>query len=292
MVTTLQILQVAKKDIVKFFEESPQQIYDYSEIKEIIEDNTENWRLPKTLTANKFLAYLTQNTQLKQNRLEFKRPIIKYTWGDVSPYQLFQSLRKGAYFSHYSSVYFHNLTEQLPKTFYVNAEQKPKPFARGKLAQGRIDFAFQKPTRMSQNYAKHKNIKVFILEGMFTDNLGITEINDSDGNSLRLTNIERTLIDITVRPEYSGGIYEVLKSYQLAKDKVSINHLAAMLRQLNYIYPFHQAIGFYLERAGYRDSQIKLLQDFDFEYDFYLMHQMKEKSYSKKWKLFYPKGFD
>ena len=26
-----------------------------------------------------------------------------------------------------------------------------------------------------------------------------------------MTNIERTLIDITVRPNYSGGVYEILR---------------------------------------------------------------------------------
>jgi len=37
-----------------------------------------------------------------------------------------------------------------------------------------------------------------------------------------------------------------------------------------------EAIGFYLEKAGYKDSQIKLLNKFAIKYDFYLTHQMKE----------------
>ena len=134
---------------------------------------------------------------------------------------------------------------------------------------------------------------VYLLEGMFTSNLGVTEMEGPDGENLRLTNLERTLIDITVRPEYSGGIHEVLKAYQSARDRVSINTLVATLRKIGYLYPYHQAIGFYLEKAGgYRDSQIGLLRNFEFNYDFYLMHQIKESAYSKRWRLYYPKSLD
>ena len=68
-----------------------------------------------------------------------------------------------------------------------------------------------------------------------------------DYGPLRFTNLERTLIDAAVRPVYAGGVFEVRKAYQLAKEKVSVNRLAALLQKLNYIYPYHQAIGFYLE---------------------------------------------
>jgi hypothetical protein len=82
-----------------------------------------------------------------------------------------------------------------------------------------------------------------------------------------------------------------LKAYKLARPKVSVNKLAATLKKLDYIYPYHQAIGFYLERAGvYTESSIALLRKFDFKYDFYLTHQIKEKAYSERWRLYFPKG--
>jgi hypothetical protein len=66
-----------------------------------------------------------------------------------------------------------------------------------------------------------------------------------------------------------------------------------MLKKLNYIYPYHQAIGYYIEKAGnYNDAQIELLREkFKFERDFYLTYQMKDTKYSKKWRLYYPNNF-
>ena len=291
MVTRLQILEVAKRDVVGFFEESERQVFDLSQITDIISKNVGKWRLPQTITTAEFLAFFTERTKLREVRLKFRRVSIKYVWGNVPFYKFLLSIKREAYFSHYTAVSFHNLTDQIPKTAYVNVEQKPNPYPKGELEQGRIDWAFKRPTRISKNCAKYKGFMVYLLEGMFTANLGVIEMKGPEGENLRLTNLERTLIDITVRPEYSGGVYEVLRAYQFARDKVSINTLVATLKKLGYLYPYHQAIGFYLEKAGgYRDSQIKLLRNFNFDYDFYLVHQIKEPAYSSRWRLYYPKG--
>ena len=52
-------------------------------------------------------------------------------------------------------------------------------------------------------------------------------------NGVRVTDLERTLIDIAVRPEYAGGVYEVLNVYRLAKGKVSANNEKLTSGQLN-----------------------------------------------------------
>ncbi len=104
----------------------------------------------------------------------------------------------------------------------------------------------------------------------------------SEHGPLRFTNLERTLIDATVRPVYAGGVFEVRKAYELAKEKVSVNRLAALLQKLDYIYPYHQAIGFYLERAGYKVGLVSLLRRFPMEFDFYLAHDMGQTEYVQR----------
>jgi hypothetical protein len=86
-------------------------------------------------------------------------------------------------------------------------------------------------------------------------------------------------------------VFEVRKAYELAKDKVSVEKLVAMLRKLAYTYPYHQAIGYYLDRAGYEPGEVELLHQSPMEFDFYLTHQMSQTDYVKKWRLFVPKGF-
>jgi len=285
-------LKIAKPDILKLFRSLSNRVYKRSQIDEIISQNREFWRLSSATTVNKFIAFLIEEKKLKEIKLKFpKRTEIRYTWGDVSIYEMALTLKPDSYFTHYTAMFLHQLTEQIPKTIYLNQEQQQKPNREAHLTQSSIDLAFKRPVRVSNNIALCGEYNICLLNGMHTGRLGVIETLGSEGEKIYVTDVERTLIDITVRPTYSGGIFEVLNAYRLARNKVSINKLSAILQQLNYIYPYHQAVGFYLDIAGnYKDSSIALFKKFGMKYDFYLIHQMKDMAYSKEWKLFYPKG--
>jgi hypothetical protein len=110
------------------------------------------------------------------------------------------------------------------------------------------------------------------------------------GSTLDVTNLERTLIDIVVRPYYSGGVYQVLEAYRGAKGRASVETILTTLKELNYVYPYHQAIGFYMAKAGFPKNQYDQLKDLGMEFDFYLAHNLREREYDADWKLYVPKG--
>jgi hypothetical protein len=242
---------------------------------------------------------LIDSGKLSVFEFPFPKPYKKktvYAWGPVPFYEVVLGISPKCYFSHYSAVKIHGLTEQTPKTFYVNEEQRLESWLAGRLTQATIDAAFRRPVRVTRRVAETDDYRVIFLNGKNTANLGVVEqeFKGTEGERfgrIRVTNVERTLIDVTVRPVYSGGVSEVFKAFKLARERVSVNRLAAMLKKLAFIYPYHQAIGFYLERAGYRSSSLDLLRSIPREFDFYLEHGLKEKEYVKEWRLFIPKWF-
>ena len=288
---------IAKPSIVAFLDARGQRIYRRSEIAELFAQNRSYeggaWRLTQSLSVNGFIKLLLEHTKLRQATFAFpSRKETRYTWGDVSTYELVLSIRADSYLSHYTAMYVHDLTEQVPKTIYLNSEQTAKPKPVGPLQQDRIDFAYGRPSRVSKNFAEYGDYQICMLSGKQTGNLGVVSQLGPEGESLRVTNIERTLIDIAVRPVYAGGVFEVAGAFRRAKDKVSLNRLAATLKKLDYIYPYHQVIGFYLDQAGvYKQSAVARFLQMGLDFDFHLTHKMKEVEYSKKWRLFFPKGF-
>lgn len=283
-------LSSRKSHIVRFFNKGGPNVFRFSDIRATFVINKELWGLKKNIKSYDFFDFLLNETRLKKVSFKFpSRTEIRYLWDEVSIYEVALSIKPDSYFTHQTAMYIHKLREKAPKMIFLNFEQPPHYTDHKDLSQESIDVAFSRPQRISRNIASFRGKKIYILNGMHTGKLGVIMITGSRGEKMPVTNIERTLIDIAVRPSYSGGVFEVLKAYKKAEGKVSIKKLILMLRSLNYVYPYHQAVGFYLEKAGYTDPSMNLLRDFGMRYDFYLAHDMKEMGYSEEWKIFFPK---
>lgn len=288
-------LQISKPDIVRFFSEKAPRVMKLRELAAILSEQRGGWRLAQNTTLHEFVRFLEKSANLKRYEFEFPtRPETLFVWGAVPSFEILQHLKPDCYFSHYTALRLHGLTEQVPKVVYVTYERTAGA-THSELSQAAIDAAFKMPARVSNNGADFGDQRVVLLNGASTGALGVIghtiEHGAEAGISVRTTNLERTLIDAAVRSAYCGGVFEVAKAFELAKASLSVNSMSAMLKQLDFAYPYHQAIGFYLERAGYRSSTLDLLRRFPMVFDFYLTHGMTETVFDEKWRLHVPKGF-
>lgn len=289
-----QVMNHVKPLILKEFQNYGKgTVFALSDIKKMFIANKEKWTLPKVTRVKDFIKFLIDKDilQVITEHISENYSIKKYLYGDAHRYKTALSLRKNSYLSHYTAVYIHSLTDNVPKNIYTNQEQSYKYSYNSELSQKNIDFAFSRPMRRTNHIVTFNQFKVYLINGKYTNKLGVINHNAEHGQ-VEVTNLERTLLDITIRPGYSGGINEVLNAYVAAKDKLSVNKLIAYLKKLKYTYPYHQAIGFYLEQAGYKESQLKLVENIEMKYEFYITYGIKDKAYSKRWKLFYPKNFN
>ena len=279
---------VAESSIKAFFKDGKEKVFNKEQLSEILEQNRVLWNLPFSMNVDKFIEKLLGSEILSKREVVFHGNYSnkeRYLVSDATLFQVAVSLVNKSYLSHYSAAYLHNLTNQVPKTIYISFEQSKKNNVDRELEQRAIDSAFLKPQRKSATTTIYEGYTFLLHNGMYSNRSGIYSLNE-----LPVTNIERTIIDIAVRPGYAGGVDSVLDIYRKAIDKISMNKLVATLDKLNFIYPYHQTIGFYLEKAGLSESKLEILRKREMLFDFYLTYEMIEKEYNKTWRHYYPKG--
>ncbi|MDH6365657.1 putative transcriptional regulator of viral defense system [Enterococcus sp. PF1-24] len=286
-------------------------ILNRSTIIQILNDLKIENKISNRTTKSLFVTYMVNVLKLFEEMTIFDEKrgttLTRYvaTYTPVSPYEIALSLLSKSFLSHYSSLYVSDLTINNPKNIYINKEQSKKNISnnQNKISQGRIDYAFSKKMRsttMIYNFQYHQEFyRVHVLNSKNTNNTGVVyrqPINFS--KKIRVTNIERTLIDIVVRPQYSGGVQEILEAYIEAKEYIDINKLIAYLKKFDYSYPYYKSILFFLKYASYDLDQIEtfeqnfILNSIENDVNFYLDYQIINKKLNKEIGIYYPALLD
>ncbi|MBI1192766.1 MAG: hypothetical protein GC205_06270 [Bacteroidetes bacterium] len=280
-------------NVEKFFDQSKIRAFTGKGFQRVIESNRKAWGISKRYTVDNLLQHFINSNAITVNYFiqNSGDSIPIYSWKSNDDFTAMSGLKPNVYFSHYTSLYLHQLSLQLPKTIYLNYEHGKLSGADKRdvhLTQEAIDVAFKAGQRSSQQAFFFRDKKVVLLNGKYTNKLGVINISTAE-KCYDYTDLERTLIDVCVRPVYAGGVFEVLEAFKQAKGKLNVAKLEDYLNALDFIYPYHQVVGFYLERAEYPEEEIERFRR-ESKFKFYLTYNMRNKEYSEKWCLYYPKG--
>jgi len=257
----------------------------------IIIANRSEWGISSSRPVKKIIEFLLQKQLLIENTIRLENTSIRiFSWKTKDEFTLISGLKHNGYFCYYSATFLLGLTQQLPRTYYLNHEHSDPIYRQGtfKLTQDDIDAAFSGEQRKSGLVYQLGNKKVILTNSKYTGRLGLV-LNKNENQCFYHTDLERTLIDCTVRPAYAGGVAEVLGAFKKALKQLDVEKLYHYLQELDYAYPYIQAIGFYLEKAGFSKDQLALF-DSEKEFDFYLTYNISIKSYDSRWRLYYPRG--
>ncbi len=287
-------LTLAKNDILSIFSQTPQKVYSRAQLATVLLQNRRAWHLADRATLRDFISFLIKHGDLRARKFRaetYGHEITRYCWGETSLLELALSLKPRAYLCHATAMNLHGLAKLSTRAVYLNVEQSAKPTIDGSLTQEGINRAFSGKQRHSNLIYNCNNVSIIMISGKNTDRLGVEEIAGPESESLQVTNLERTLIDIVVRPAYAGGTSQVLKAYRAAKDRMAVDRLLVILKKLDYVYPYHQSIGFLMQKAGYPEKSYAKLRALGLNHNFYLAHGIQQPEYSTDWRLFHPRAF-
>jgi predicted transcriptional regulator of viral defense system len=281
-------LPKASETVREFFSKSTQKVFTLEELDFILQEYITKWALPVS-NVEDFEKQLVQSNILRANEFHFEERIksqIRFWSPKADIYDVAVSLIPRAHLSHITALFLLGIVRKPPKSIYITSEQSKKESSThtSELEQDKIDYAFSKPQRQTNTKCRYSGKEIIALNGMFTNKAGIINISGKP-----VTSLERTLIDITVRPSYGGGVSEVFKAFIRAKNDIDVDVLINLLDSINYTYPYYQSIGFYLEKAGYDTLLISKLRKRKKFVNFYLDYAIEHPDYSEEWRIFYPK---
>lgn len=164
---------------------------------------------------------------------------------ELNPYELVMEAYYDGVLAYATAMQLHQLTDQRFKTFHIlvptSQLEDGKP-----LDVAAVDaLLFGPPTRLKvfDDYEvdphKVKSESVFGYE-----------IIKPDGFSLRVTDLERTLIDGFRYPRHCGGLDEVFRGWVRAYDLIDLDKLTRYVEQFN--------VGILYQRAGFVLEALKL----------------------------------
>lgn len=210
----------------------------------------------------------------------------------LNPYEIAHAMFPQEYFCNLSSIYYHSLTNQVPKAIYICTSAKRINV--NTVNNNELRRAFIKPHRHTNHVYTLNDYKVIVVERARISDSGVVESHPPSTllpNTSRVTCIERALIDAVVSPQYNGGIVSVYTYFRNARDMLNMARLIKIYRQLDFVYPYSQSIGFLLDRAGMPKYASVIYKKFPPERSFFVDHDAKTSwIYDKKWNLYYPAG--
>jgi|HubBroStandDraft_4_1064222.scaffolds.fasta_scaffold150758_2 hypothetical protein len=190
--------------VAKQLSASAQHVFSASDLIEFLDDLRADGVLPKSPSSHKLHQLIVDSGIVQEIKITATYPFEskRYHRGPFSPYELALSLKPDSYLSHGTAVYLHKLSAHEPNMIYVNKEQSPKDSS-GDLTQAGIDRAFSTKQRTSGFQLHHGRTTITLLNGKHSGRLGVVTMQGPNGEPLEVTDLERTLIDIVVRPNRS-----------------------------------------------------------------------------------------
>ncbi|MBT0554884.1 type IV toxin-antitoxin system AbiEi family antitoxin domain-containing protein [Riemerella anatipestifer] len=270
------------KKILPLIESIEYPVINSLEIKELI-TSIKNIRGFKTKSRDFIKKYLLNEYLSQENLDRFDIYLLKNKKNDI--YDIASTRSRKAFFSFHTALSIHNLILNQPKQIYLTLERPTFVKSLSNLEQSTIDEVFSKPAKTTNNKRTYTIYSITLINGQHQNNIGIIPFRN-----YKVSDIERTLIDICVRPFYSGGVSQVLSIFNEVKSTMDTEKLFEYYRNMNFIYPYHQIIGFYLDKSGYPKESYEKFLSLRTDIKFYITYNILHKNFSEKWNLYYPMG--
>lgn len=238
----------------------------------------------KSLSFNNFLLRLIDEG-LNQFSINIRgHSKVRYTMNKTFDiYSFCNTLERNGYFPMTTSLNIQNLSNYRNDYIFITKERTVRAdFYDIKLKQEDIDRAFSKKPRRTNAHDKIEGYRVVMLE---TNNTSAYEIVDFNG--VKVSSVNRTFVEIISNIHYFQSSNKVIELFKQMEIRLDIDIIYSVIEKFDFIYPYFQLAGFYLERIGYKREQLKQFYTKKTDLKFYTEKNKEKYSFDEYWNIYY-----
>jgi predicted transcriptional regulator of viral defense system len=161
-------------------------------------------------------------------------------------FEIAMALVEPAAISHWSALSYHGLTDQVPLRVFVLTTARSVPRVRGGKGE-RSDEGFRVGETIYQ-FVQLKSERFFGIEDVWVKE-----------SRIKITDVERTLLDGLLAPHYCGDFAEVLHAFEVRAPKLDLERIT------NYALKLDAAtvkrLGWILEQQGVEPTRLEPLRE-------------------------------
>lgn len=260
MIDSKMTTPITGLQLVKLLAENGYRLFSASDVRTLLlSEKRAVANLKQTLfslASRQWIHKIRRNLYVLDNVFLEKQPIHEFEIGT--------RLAVPSAISHYSAFHIHELTEQIPLIVYA---MTPTGTAYPRM---------HNTTLFTYQGVRYRFVQVKKEHFFGTENIWVGEAK------IPITDLERTLLDGLVKPQYCGGIREVIHSYTVRKFDIK--------KILDYALRLDAAVakrlGWVLEKTGHTGAYLKVLEEVPRKGYVKLDPSGKEAGiYNKRWRI-------
>lgn len=287
-----ELFNANKTYILKQFKKKPFYFsnVDISRIKDELKKKS---LIPENMSYDRFFNRLIDeglNTFTLSIQGSYKT---RYSFKKNLDHDLFASILSGkkTFLSMTTSLRFQGLTDYRNDVIFISREQSDKGYYdhENVLEQNAIDKAFRQGTpRYSNSIGELDGKNYVFLSPKYSDCYGVITMK----NGVKVSSINRSFVEMIINIHYFKTYTTIINIFKPLKEKLDIKEIYEFIKLLNYIYPYFQCAGFYLEQIGFCKDELIEFKNCVSNLNFYTQKRKAEivgedYLFNEYWKMYY-----
>lgn len=258
--------------------------FSINDIANILDELKEKNLVSNSLSQNDFYLKLLYDGLISHTITIRDVEKIRYTLNkEFNIYDFVYSLERNGFFSMFTSLNIQGFTNFRDNFIFISKERMQRVnFSSKNITQEAIDKAFSNKPRKTKAYNTIYNYNIVMLESNNTQGVGIINYN-----GYKVSSINRAFVEIISNIQYSKTPYDVIGEFRKLKDKLDINEIFKIIEKFDFIYPYYQLAGYYLEKIGFLKEELSRFFNNKTNLIFYTMKNKTNYDLDEYWGIKY-----